>query len=69
MKKSNLVNMNDLEEIRKELGSMFLKEKLEGDKISEKTIQYSQYLDIPIAIEQRRRLEEYKRTCQIKIYA
>ena len=69
MKKSKLVSMNDLEQIRKELGNMFLREKLEGDKISDTTIKYSQYLDIPIAIEQRKRLEEYKKTINTKIYA
>ena len=68
MKKENLVNMEEINKLRAELEERFLKEKLYCENVSEKTVQYSQELDIPIAKEQRRRLEEFKKMRNKKMY-
>lgn len=68
MKKENLVNMEEINKLRAELEERFLKEKLYCENVSEKTVQYSQELDIPIVKEQRRRLEEFKKMRNKKMY-
>ena len=69
MKKQNLVDMNEVNRLRAELEERFLNEKLNHNKVSDKTVKYSQFLDIPLAQEQRRRLEEFKKMREIKTHA
>lgn len=53
-------NMKDINRLRRELEKMYLHEKTKCTFISDKTIQYSQELDVYIVKEQRRLLNEYK---------
>ena len=54
-------NLREINKLRGKLGERFLQEKLYGNRVSEETVRESQILDIPIALEQRRLFEEYKR--------
>lgn len=69
MKKQNLVNMEEVNKLRAELEERFLNEKFNQNKVSDKTVKYSQYLDIPLAQEQRRRLEEFNKMRNIQKHA
>lgn len=59
-KNTNFNNIQEINKLRQELEKMYLHEKTNCDFISDKTVEYSQTLDIYIVEEQRRLLNEYK---------
>ena len=59
-KNTNFNNIQEINKLRQELEKMYLHEKTKCDFISDKTVEYSQTLDIYIVEEQRRLLNEYK---------
>ena len=57
--------MDEIKRIRQELEQMYLYEKMNLDSITDRTVKYSQELDVHIVEEQRRRFNEYKLSKQI----
>ena len=63
---TNKINhMDEIKRIRQELEQMYLYEKMNLDSITDRTVKYSQELDVHIVEEQRRRFNEYKLIKQI----
>ena len=63
---TNKINhMDEIKRIRQELEQMYLYEKMNLDSITDRTVKYSQELDVHIVEEQRRRFNEYKLSKQI----
>lgn len=66
MNKIRLNNMREIDKLRKKLEIKFVEEKFNNNNISKNTVDDSQFLDVLIVQEQKRRLEEFMRSKRIE---
>ena len=65
LEENKINHMDEIKRIRQELEQMYLYEKNNLDSITDRTVKYSQELDVYIVEEQRRRFNAYKLSKQI----
>lgn len=66
MNKIRLNNMKEIDKLRKKLEIKFVEEKFNNNNVSKSTVDDSQFLDVLIVQEQKRRLEEFMRSKRIE---